>query len=365
MNKNLKKVIAIALAIGTVSAVAPTSVGSLLTTKAYASTDDNTDETLSSLKLETSGGSNIKLYSSSDYDNDNKVDSDDVTEGDTYYAKTSASTISIDTDGVDSDYVRIFKGTSSSTKGKKEHNDISLDSGTNTITVRIYSSEPDSTIKYSEDDDVIGEYKIKVKCTASDTSDSDTEKDADSYDDIYLDRLSIAGESISLSESKVSYTYNVASDVDEVSIKAVPEDEDNDTVTIDGTDVDDSDNFKKTVSLNKGTNKIEVEVSNDDDDTNRVYTLTITRGTTATSTTAADGTSNQTAVPTSTNIKVNQWVQVNGRWQYNDSLGTPIKNQWFFDRNLQKWYYLGYDGFMLTNTMVNGYRVGIDGAWIK
>lgn len=361
MNKNLKKVIAIALALGTISAVAPTSVENLLITKAYASTDDNTDDSLSSLKLETSSGNSIKLYTSSSYDSSDKVDYDEVTRGDTYYAKTSASTINIDTDGVDSDYVRIFKGTSSSTKGKKENSDISLDSGTNTITVRIYSSEPDSSIKYSEDDDVIGEYKIKVKCTGSDTSDSDTEEDADSYDDIYLDKLSIAGESISLYESKVSYTYNVGSDVEEVTIKAVPEDEDNDTVTIDGTEVDDSDKYKKTVDLNKGTNKIEVEVSNDDDDTNRVYTLTITRGTVATT----DSTSNETTTTSTASIKVDQWVQINGRWQYNDSLGTSLKNQWFFDRNIQKWYYLGYDGFMLTNTMVNGYKVGSDGAWIK
>lgn len=362
MNKNLKKVIAIALALGTISAVVPTSVGNLLLTKAYAA-DDNTDKSLSSLKLETSGGSSIKLYSSSSYDSSDKVDSDEVSEGDTYYAKTSSSTISISTSGVTSKYIRVFKGTSSSTKGKKTSNDIALDSGTNTITVRIYSSEPDSTIKYSEDDDVIGEYKIKVKCTASDTDSSDTEDDADSYDEIYLERLSVAGESISLSESKVNYSYSVGSDVDEVSIKAVPEDEDDDIVTIDGTDVDDSDNFKKTVDLNKGTNKIDIEVSNEDDDTNRVYTLTITRGATAATTT--DSTSNQTAAPSATTVKPDQWVQINGRWQYNDSLGVPIKSQWFFDRNLQKWYYLGYDGFMLTNTIVGGYRVGADGAWIK
>lgn len=362
MNKNLKKVIAIALAIGTISAVAPVSVGNLLTTKAYASTDDNTDDSLSSLKLETSGGSSIKLYDSSDYSSDNKVDSDSVEKDTQYYAKTSSSTISISTSGVTSKYVRVFKGTSSSIKGKKTSSDISLSEGTNTITVRIYSTEPDTSITYDEDSDVIGEYKIKVKCTASDTSSSDTSDNADNYDEIYLDRLSVAGESIALSESKVSYTYNVGSDVDEVSIKAVPEDQDNDTVTIDGTDVDDSDNFKRTVSLDKGTNKIDIEVSNSDDDTDRVYTLTITRGTT----TATSSTSNETAATTSaTTIKPDQWVQINGRWQYNDSLGAPIKNQWFFDRGLQKWYYLGVDGFMLTNTMVNGYRVGGDGAWIK
>jgi len=368
MNKNLKKIIAIALVFGSISAVAPTSVGNLLITKAYAA-DDNTDDTLSSLKLETSSGSSIKLYSSSSYDNSDKVDYDDVTKGDTYYAKTSASKINIDTNGPDSDYIRIFNGTSSSTKGKKENSDISLDSGTNTIVVRVYSSEPDSSVKYSEDNDVIGEYKIKVKCTTSDTSDSsdsDTKDSADDYDSIYLDRLSIAGESISLSESKIKYTYNVASDVDEVAIKAVPEDKDNDTVSIDDTEVDDSDNYKKTVDLKNGENKIEVEVSNSDDDTNRIYTLTITRGSTSTTGSTSTGTATTAEAATSAaSLKLNQWVQVNGSWQYNDSLGSPVKNQWFLDRNLGKWYYLGVDGFMLTNTMINGYRVGTDGAWIK
>ena len=41
MNKNLKRIIAIALAIGIISAVGPATSVNLLTTKAYASTDTN------------------------------------------------------------------------------------------------------------------------------------------------------------------------------------------------------------------------------------------------------------------------------------------------------------------------------------
>ena len=91
--------------------------------------------------------------------------------------------------------------------------------------------------------------------------------------------------------------------------------------------------------------------------------MTITRGGTSTTNSTSDQTA--TTTPVATTVKLNQWVQINGGWQYNDSLGNPVKNQWFLDRNLGKWYYLGVDGFMASNTIINGYRVGADGACIK
>lgn len=410
MNKNLKRIIALVLAIGTVSAISPITKINLLTTKAYASTDDdeNDDTTLESLELKTSSGSTIKLYSSDSYDNDDKVDSDDVSDGDKYYAKTSSKTINIDIDGPKSKYVKVFKGTSNSTKGKSISDDISLSSGTTNLIIRVYNNKPDSDVKYGDDDDVASEYTIKVKCTASDSEDNnDSSNDSSSYDDIYLDRLSIEGDSISLSKSKTTYNYNVASDVDEVTIKAVPDDTDY-TVEIDGDEVnEDDDNFKKDVSLDKGTNKIEVKIESEDDE-ERVYTLNITRGSTSSSANAsaqATTDSSPSTADTVSTLKPNQWIQVNGKWQYNDSTGTPVKNSWFYDRNygrnyfLQadgsmatgwlnyggKWYYLGSDGGMQTgwimdgskyyylsadgsmasNTSIGQYKLGSDGAWIR
>lgn len=410
MNKNLKRIIALVLAIGTVSAISPITKINLLTTKAYASTDDdeNDDTTLESLELKTSSGSTIKLYSSDSYDNDDKVDSDDVSDGDKYYAKTSSKTINIDIDGPKSKYVKVFKGTSNSTKGKSISDDISLSSGTTNLIIRVYNNKPDSDVKYGDDDDVASEYTIKVKCTASDSGDNnDSSNDSGSYDDIYLDRLSIEGDSISLSKSKTTYNYNVASDVDEVTIKAVPDDTDY-TVEIDGDEVnEDDDNFKKDVSLDKGTNKIEVKIESEDDE-ERVYTLNITRGSTSSSANASAQTttdSSPSTADTVSTLKPNQWIQVNGKWQYNDSTGTPVKNSWFYDRNygrnyfLQadgsmatgwlnyggKWYYLGSDGGMQTgwimdgskyyylsadgsmasNTSIGQYKLGSDGAWIR
>jgi glucan-binding YG repeat protein len=425
MNKNVKRIVAMAIAIGTISAAAPATNINLFTTKAYASTNDT--DTLDSLKLETSSGSSIKLYSDNDYASDNKVDSTDVTNGDTYYAKTSSSTINISTSGPSSQYVKVFKGISSSAKGKSISSDITLSSGTTTtLTVRVYGSTPDSSITYDDDSDVVSEYKIKVKCTASDSSSSSSSSDmtADDYDSIYLDSLSIAGKSISLSESKINYSYDVDSDTDQVTVKAVPEDTDADTVAIDGDEVDDSDNYKKTVSLDKGENKIEIDLT-DDSNKERVYTLTINRASTSSLSSTTGSTSTTTTVTstpsTATSISsvVNKWVQVGGKWQYKDATGNPAKNTWMgnyflqYDGNMAtgwlnyngKWYYLGDNGarktgwqlvggawyyldsqgaiqtgwikdlngkyyYLYTNgamaysTTIGGYKLGDDGAWI-
>jgi len=391
MNKNVKRIVAIALAVGTVSAVAPATNVNLLTTRAYASTD-NSNDTFDSLKLETSDGNSIKFYEDDSYDSDNKVDSSDVEADTDYYAKTSSNTVNVTISGVSSKYVRVFKkdgydDISDSTKGKKISSDITLSSGKNTLVVRIYDEEPDDNIRYDDDSDKSNDYTIYVKCTGDGSSDSSSsDSSSDNNDDIYLKSLSINGDSVSLSNSQTSYTYNVASNVDSVPIKAKPEDSDY-TVTIDGDDVDDSDNYKKDVDLNKGENDIKVNIT-DSDDNERDYTLKITRSDSSSTTgsTSTSGTTPSTATNISTTtIKPNQWVQVNGGWQYNDSTGNPIKSAWFLDRNLGKWYYLGADGMMqtgwifnggkyyylnsdgsmATNTTIAGYKIGSDGAWIR
>ncbi|NOW06533.1 N-acetylmuramoyl-L-alanine amidase family protein [Clostridium beijerinckii] len=423
MNKNLKKIVAIALAIGTISAVAPATNINFLTTKAYASSDDDSnDETeLESLQLLTESGSKIKLYESSSYDSDDKVDEDDVEPDGKYYAKTSADTISIDIDGPSSKYVRVFKGTSDSTKGKKISSDISLDKdSTTTLTVRVYDEEPDDDVRYK--DDYSSQYTIKVKCTAdsSDSDDEDSDDSSDDYDDIYLDRLSVDGQTISLSKSKVEYTYNVSSDTDEVTIKATPDEDDYD-VTIDGDSVDDDDKYKSDVDLKKGENKIKIKLEDGDDE--RVYTLIINRGgtssTTGSTTNTASG-SPSSATDVSATVR-NKWVQVGGNWQYKDAAGNTVKNTWvqnyfvqadgnmatnwlnyggswyylgsdgakktgwqsvggkwyyldtqgvmqtgwMLDRNSGKYYYLNSDGSMAYNTMIGKYKLGSDGAWIN
>ena len=155
-----------------------------------------------------------------------------------------------------------------------------------------------------------------------------------------------------------SYNVNVAESVDEVKITAKPDasssDYDDYKVTIDGSEVDDSDNFKKTVSLSKGKNTIKITVEDDDDEV-RTYTLNINRG----------GTTTNTNTNTNTTVKTDQWVNVNGRMQYNDSLGNPLKNQWFYDRSVAKYYYLGSDGYKATGWLLNNnkwYYLDVNGV---
>ena len=386
MNKNVKKIVALALAFGTIAAVAPATNLNFLTTKAYASST-NDDETLDSIKLETSGGSSIRLYNDDDYDSDHKVDDDDVSKGDTYYAKTSASTVNIDTSGISSSYIRVFKGTSDSTKGKSESSDISLsESGTTTITIKVYSEKPDSDVRYDDSSDVLSKYIIKVKQSGS-SSDSSSSTNASDYDDIYLDKLTVDGQSVGLSTSQIAYTYNVASNVNSVTILAEPQ-SNSDIVRINDSKVYNSDDYKAKVNLNTGVNEVKIEVEDEDNNNNRVYTLKITK-----------------AEPIV--VKADQWISLNGKWVYNDSTGVPLKNTLFNDKVNNKtyylqadgtmamgwintnahWYYFGADGAMMTgwiidnkdnkyyylqadgtmavNTMIGKYKVGASGAWIQ
>lgn len=344
MNKNVKKIIALALVFGTVAAVAPVTNLNLLVTKAYASST-NDDDTLDSLKLETSSESSIRLYDDEDYDSDHKVDSGSVSRGDEYYAKTSANTIRVKTSGVNSSYIRVFKGTSDSTKGKSVGSDISLSSSSkNTITVKIYSKKPDSDVRYDDDSDVLSKYVIKVKCTSDSNSDS---TDSSDYDNIYLDKLSVDGQSISLSNSQVQYSYNVATNVNSVTLRAEPE-SNGDIVRVNDNKIYEGDDYKTKVDLKVGVNEFKIRVEDEDNDDHRVYTLKINR-----------------AEPPA--VKADQWVSVNGKWLYNDSTGVPLKNTLFHDRVYNKTYYLQADGSMAIgwiNTNAHWYYFGADGAML-
>lgn len=403
MNRNLKKIIAVALTVSAFSAIAPATSFNLITTKAYAATGD-----LASIKLKTSSGNTIKTYSDNDYKGKNEIEDDEMDEDGTYYAKTSSQKIKISTSGVSSSYVRIFKGKSSSTKGVKTSSTIDLSSAsTTTLIIRTYDEDP-GTVKYS-DDSFVSEYTIKVKCTGN-SSDSKEENR-----DVYLKALALSDGSLSFSKGTSNYNVNVDDSVSEVKITAKPDcdtDEYDDyEVTIDEKIVDHDDNFKRTVSLSKGNNEIKVTI--EDDEANiRTYTLNIVRGGTTNS--------NNGSTNTNTTIKPNQWILVNGRWRYNDSTGNPVKNSWIKNYFVQadgnmatgwlnyggswyhlgndgakktswqlisgswyyldsegkmqtgwirdmdgKYYYLNTNGVMAYNTTIGGYKLGPNGVWIK
>lgn len=364
MNKNLKRIIAMVLAVGTVSAVSPATNLNLLTTKAYAS-DTNDESTLDSLELFDKDGHAIKFYEENDYKD--RVEEDEVDEDTTYYAETSSNTVSIEVDGPSNKYVKIFNSTSDSAKGKEVNDDIYLDddSVVTTLVIKVYEKDTeDDTVRNNDDDDdeydLLNTYKIKVRYIPEDDTDSldsTDETSAADYDNIYLERLSIQGKMIELSESETKYVYNVDSDVAEVTVRATPEDEGDDDVTIDGKDAEYDDKYKVTVDLEKGENLIKIEV--EDDGKSRIYTLVINRGSVSTTGTSGTNTNTNTNTQTDGTEKTNKWVQVNGFWQYNDAQGKPVKNTWVGN------YYLLDNGNMATgwvNYGGNWYYLGIDGA---
>ena len=384
MKKSIARIVISSLAFSTVFTGLSFNNMEIGITKAYASTDSS-DTELSKLKLKTSSGSNINIYDDDDYKSKNKVDSNEIEPDTQYYAKTSSGKIKIDVDGVDDDCVRLFVKEKDSAKGVKVGKTASLSSGTNKVTVRVYNSDPGSSVKYEEDDDVANDYTIKVKYNNDDDDDDDydyDDDDDDDYDDVFLKSISLSDGEINFSKRTSKYNVYVGSSVDSITIKAKPEDDDY-TVTIDGTDVDDDDNYKEEVSLNKGKNTIEIEVEDEDEDDYRVYTLYIYRGETANGTSSSinnNGSNNindsnkynpvisSPAVTTQvnyqpTNGKINQWVMNNGKWQYIDSLGKPLTSQWFLDKNLGKYYYLGADGNMATGWIyISGQWYLLDGS---
>lgn len=412
MNKNVLKIVALALAVSGAATLAPTGLN-LGTKVVYADTTNSDD--ISSLKVETSGGSSLRLYTDNDYESDDKVDASDVKPDTQYFTKTSSKRIKLKINGVDDKYVRVFTSDSDSSKGQRLSKSIDLDSGTNKIIIRVYNDEPDTNPKYKDDSDKINDYLVKVKYTGSDDSDDSDDSDSSTYDDIYLDDLSLTYSADDIDDfdfdhDKTSYDIKVKEDVSYVKVRAEPEDDDY-KVKINDNKVDDDDDYSKKVTLDEGENKITIKVTDDDDD-ERDYTLNITRGSSSSTNTSTDTSSDTSSDDTTTdntntsnsngwsiqNGKVyyldnsgkkqtgwlqsgndwyylgsdgarqTGWQNVNGNWYHMDQDG-KMQTGWFKDWN-GTWYYLNPDsngskGAMLHDTYVGGYRLGSDGAWVK
>jgi 2',3'-cyclic-nucleotide 2'-phosphodiesterase / 3'-nucleotidase / 5'-nucleotidase len=57
------------------------------------------------------------------------------------------------------------------------------------------------------------------------------------------------------------------------------------------------------------------------------------------------------------------WIYLGRKWYFLDKINGDMKTGWIQDGT--KWYYLYPNGEMAVNTVINGYRVGKDGAWIR
>lgn len=412
MNKKIKKFIAMALTVSALGTISTTT--NFMTVKAYASS--TSDRQLKSIYLSDGDIS----FSSSTYSYTVKVGSSVDEIRITAKPRNEHSTVEIDGSTVDDD--------------DNYRDDVSLSKGKNTI-----------KIKVTDEDDRTQTYTLYVYRGTSSSYDDDNNND-----DVYLRSLYLSDGSINFDKNKTNYYVNVSSSIDEIKITAKPEDED-DRVRIDGNTVDEDDDYKETVSLNKGTNRIEVEVEDDeDDDVTRTYTLNINRGYSSSSqgdkyldelsisgssislddskssydVTTKDSVDeidvkaitkdsnddvfvngsrlegsddyeksvslnkgrNQISVQVKDqygkllkaytlnvirgidNLKANQWVQVNGQYQYNDANGNPKKNTWITDNNTSITYYLNENGYRTTGWKQfgsNWYYFDTDGAMVK
>lgn len=226
-------------------------------------------------------------------------------------------------------------------------------------TVYLANGKNEISIVVTDEDDNEREYTLNINRGGTTTS-TNSGKIDNTQDSIYLDDLLIDDGDVGLNfkEKVTSYEIDVKENYDSIIVKASPEDEDY-VVRINGDKADSK--YRKRVYLDKGKNIIKIKVSNeddyntdDDDYEERIYTLTVYRGTSQGS--ASSSTNNNNNV-NNTEAKQNQWILVNGKWKYNDSLGNPLKNIWFHDRNYNKNYYLQDDGSMATGWLYN------NGSW--
>ncbi|MVX62885.1 hypothetical protein GKZ28_04100 [Clostridium chromiireducens] len=268
---------------------------------------------------------------------------------------------------------------------------IKLNNGKNTILINLEDNEGNEQT-----------YTLNIYKT---TATNNSEVIDNTQDPIYLDDLVIEDGDIPIKfKPKVtSYAIDVKDSYDSIIIKAQPEHDD--IVIINGEKCQKS--YVRRVDLNEGKNVIEIQVNNnnsydqsDDEYEERTYKLTIYRG-------ISQGTSKDTeSQENNSNIKINTWVNKNGKWQYNDSTGNPLRSTWYLDRKYSKyyyfqqdanmatgwisyngkwyyldnsgamvtgwfkdmngnWYYLNSSGDMAENTVINGYKINSNGIWIK
>lgn len=259
MSKKIKRVIAMTLVLSAFLANTPNNkYFELLVTKAYASSDDYGIENLEIEKGNSSADDNdddsLTMYTDSNYGDSTSFERSEYD----YYVKTTGSSIRIKVNRVSGYIYKIFK--SGSSKVYSSADDLDLKEGNNTFYVRTY--EKDGFNEDNVEKNQVRCYEIHVQRKNSSNA--------------YLKSISLDEGSISFSKNTLSYNVEVDSDIDNIKITAKPEDDNN--VVIDDTKVEDQDNYRKEVSLNKGKNTIKIEVGDESDNT-KTYTLNIYRGT--------------------------------------------------------------------------------------
>lgn len=348
MHKKIKHIIAVSLVIGAVSGVLPANNFILGTTKAYAATYKSAnDGELNSLTVNSGSNSNIKIR--------NTYSGDEVSltgQNDYYVLLKSARVIQINAEVKGNGYVvKAFTSSSKTEAGKDVGEDINIDSAYKNIYLRTYKSEAAYKVAYDAGDVSNCEktYVIHVKRSVAS---SETEDDREYA---YLQNIHLSDGSVGFSKNQTSYDVNVNEDVREITVRATPED-DEDYVEINNSSAYEEDNYEKAISLDKGNNTIEIYVEHSDgeNDEDTTYTLNVYRGIVSDSTTSTGTTSNvQNFTIQSNGNSFNSWQRVDGKWRYINGSGDVLKNQWWFDKNTEKNYYLKEDGYRTTGWLSN------------
>lgn len=395
MNKKIKIILACLLSISCLSVFSPANF-SVFTTKAYAETSttyslaDNGE--FKSLDVQSTNGQSLELCDN--YGGHKKS----LTNDSNYYVlldgKIDGVKIFGEVDG--QDYVaKVFESDRKIATPHDLGENMSLQNGQSILYIRTYTSE-DALKRAVDDEDITNcskTYKIYIN-----------KSPANGADDVGLETLTLDSGRVPINFDRETLSYNISVDEDQedVEIKARPEDN-NYNVKINGFTADEDNKYKKDLHLQYGLNEIKIVVT-DLEYRIRAYTLNITRVNAIKANVSAGASTTQ--VNSSGSVpKMNQWIDVNGVWQYNDATGTPIKNNWFYDKtygknyylqadgnmatgwlnNNGKWYYLGTDGAMKTgwqlingkwycldlqgvmayDTTINGYKIDANGAWVK
>lgn len=170
-------------------------------------------------------------------------------------------------------------------------------------------------------------------------------------DDIYLNYIKLDKEKIHLDNIQTEYNAVVDENVDNIYITAEPESVDY-KVKINDKVVEEEDNYKDFVKLNKGKNRIKITVQDLENNKQRIYYLNIFRGE------YIESINQNTTIDNQNKTECNKWIKSEKGWQYNDAIGQAIKSTWFYDINYGSWYYLDDNGIMKT-----GWFKDTDGKW--
>lgn len=280
MNKRIKKIIALTVAFSAIMTIAPKTFLGETAKPVYAASYTAKNGELTSLTVKSMNGDKLSLKDG--YNGDTVKLSDDKE----YYVKLTDDSegVVINAEAKGSDrIVRIFLTDDDDATAYKPGDKLYLGKGNTTVYVRTYASLSDFREAKDKDKDVSiceEEYKVNIKKTTESSYEDSTQ------DPVYLKDLSLNKGDITFLKQRTTYNVKVASSVSEIRITAEPED-DSARVRIDGSLVDEDDNYRKTVSLDKGKNEIKIKVT-DSKDNQRVYTLNITRGSSSDSNSNSD-----------------------------------------------------------------------------